>query len=195
MAVIASYSWLATSIGFPPHHAQHRSKERLLMSSAWLHKKISRRASIVAICVAVLVTIACLQVSLSIYESKIDGDTPEICRLYLEQSAFVHDHFGQLQEEHFLRSESTAFTQDPSSGTMGLYTFKISGTKAKGTLKMVWARELDSGALTVSVMNIVDEFPLSNPVKADDQKVAAPELSGLPNGQIALVVSGFERIR
>ena len=78
---------------------------------------------------------------------------------------------------------------------MGLYTFKISGTKAKGTLKMVWARELDSGALTVSVMNIVDEFPLSNPVEADDQKVAAPELSGLPDGQIALVFLGFEMMR
>jgi hypothetical protein len=165
------------------------------MSFAWLHKKISRRASIVAICLAILLTIACLQVSLSIYESKIDGDTPEICRLYLEQSAFVHDHFGKLREERFLRGESMTFTQDPSLGTMGLCTFKISGTKAKGTLKMVWARELDSGALTVSIMNIVDEFPLSNPVKADDQKGAAPEISGLPNGQMALVFSGFEMMR
>ena len=60
---------------------------------------------------------------------------------------------------------------------------------------MVWARELDSGALTVSVMNIVDEIPLSNPVEADDQKVAAPELSGLPNGQIALVFLSLEMTR
>ncbi len=72
------------------------------MSFAWLHKKISLRASIVAICVALLVTILFLQVGLSIYESKIDGDTPEICRLYLEQNAFVRDHFGQLHEERFV---------------------------------------------------------------------------------------------
>ena len=68
------------------------------MSFAWLHKKISHRASIVAICVAVLVTIACLQVSLSIYESKMDGDTPEICRLYLEQKAEIDDAMGRQAE-------------------------------------------------------------------------------------------------
>jgi hypothetical protein len=157
------------------------------MSFAWLHKKISLRASIVAICVAVLVTILFLQVGLSIYESKIDGDTPEICRLYLEQNAFVRDHFGQLHEERFVKGESASFIQDLNSGTLGLYTFKVSGTKATGILKMIWAREVGSGALTVSAINITDERPLSHPGDDHGPKEAEPRLSGLPSGLLAIV--------
>ncbi len=108
-----------------------------MISFEWLHKKISRGASIIAICVAVAVTIVCLEVCLAIYSSKINGDTPEICQLYLEQNDIVHDHFGELQEERFLKDESVTLVQDPNAGTVGLYTFRISGTKAKGTLKMV----------------------------------------------------------
>ena len=159
-----------------------------MMSSPWVHKKISLRFSIVAICVAVVVTIACLQTGLSFYESKINGDTPAICRLYLEQSAFVHDHFGALQEELFVKDESATIIQDQGSGTIGLYTFKVSGTKAKGTLKMVWAREVGNGALTVTAISITDEHPLSHPLTDHRPKEAAPQLSGLPNGPLAIVL-------
>ena len=157
------------------------------MSFAWLHKKISLRVSIVAICVTVLATIICLQLCLFIYESKINGDTPEICRLYLEQNAFVHDHFGELQEERFLKDESAAFIQEPNLGTLGLYTFKVTGTKAKGVLKMIWARELGNGALTVSAINITDEHPLSHPLTDHGPKEAEPRLSGLPTGPLAII--------
>ena len=157
------------------------------MSFAWLHKKISLKASIVAICVTVLVIIICLQVCLSIYESKINGDTPEICRLYLEQNGFVHDHFGELQEERFLKDESVAFIQEPNLGTLGLYAFKIIGTKEKGILNMIWARELGNGALTVSAMDITDEHPLSHPVTDQGPKEAEPRLSGLPTGPLAII--------
>ena len=157
------------------------------MSFAWLHKKISLRVSIVAICVTVLATIICLQLCLFIYESKINGDTPEICRLYLEQNAFVHDHFGELQEERFIKGESAAFIQEPNLGTLGLYTFKVTGTKAKGVLKMIWARELGNGALTVSAINITDEHPLSHPVTDHGTKEAEPRLSGLPTGPLATI--------
>jgi hypothetical protein len=157
------------------------------MSFAWLHKKISLRASIVAMCVAVLVTILFLQVGLSVYQSKIDGDTPEICRLYLEQNAFVHDHFGKLHEERFVKGESVSFIQDLNSGTVGLYTFKVSGTKATGFLKMIWVREVGSGALTVTTINITDERPLSHPVNDQSSKEVEPRLSGLPNGPLAIL--------
>jgi hypothetical protein len=160
----------------------------LMMSSPWVHKKISLRFSIVAICVAVVVTIACLQTGLSFYESKINGDTPAICRLYLEQSALVHDHFGAVQEELFVKDESATIIQDQGSGTIGLYTFKVSGTKAKGTLKMVWAREVGNGALTVTAISITDEHPLSHPLTDHRPKEAAPQLSGLPNGPLAIVL-------
>src|SRR5271166_2168746 len=157
------------------------------MSFAWLHKKISLRASIVAICVTVLATIICLKLCLFIYESKINGDTPEICQLYLEQNAFVHDHFGELQKERFLKDESAAFIQEPNLGTLGLYTFEVTGTKAKGLLKMIWARELRSGALTVSAINITDEHPLAHPVTDQGPKEAEPRLSGLPTGPLAII--------
>jgi hypothetical protein len=156
------------------------------MSFPWLHKKFSLRASIAAICVAVAITIVCLQVCLSIYESKINGETPAICRLYLEQNPMVHDHFGKLQEEFFLKDESAVLINDPNSGTQGLYTFRVTGTIAKGTLKMVWAREVGDGALTVTAISITDECPLSHPLTGQEPKEVAPELSGLPSGLIAI---------
>jgi hypothetical protein len=158
------------------------------MSLPWLHKKISLRASIAAICAAVAITIACLQVCLAIYESKINGDTPAICRLYLEQNPMVHHHFGKLQEELFLNDESTVFVNDPNSGTQGLYTFRVTGTKAKGTLKMIWAREVGDGALTVTVISITNQYPLSHPVIGQDRKEVAPVFSGLPGGPIAMAL-------
>jgi len=158
-----------------------------LISFKWLHKKISPRASIVAICVAVAVTIVCLEVCLVMYSSKINGNTPEICQLYLEQNDLVHDHFGKLQEERFLKDESVTLVQDPNAGTVGLYTFRISGTKAKGTLKMIWAREVGNGALTVNAINIIDELPLSHPLSEPGPKEIAPQPSGLPGGPLAIV--------
>jgi hypothetical protein len=147
------------------------------MSFLWLHQKVSLRASIAAICVAVAITIVCLQVCLSIYEYKINGDTPAICRLYLEQNPMVHDHFGELQEALFLKDESAVLVDDPNLGTQGLYTFRVIGSTAKGTLKMVWAREVGDGALTVTAISITDESPLSHPRTGPDPK--EPEPAGL----------------
>jgi hypothetical protein len=158
------------------------------MSVPWLHKKISLRASIAAICVAVTMTFVCLRVCLSIYESEINGDTPAICRLYLEQNPMVHDHFGVLQEEVFLKDESAVLVKDPHSGTQGLYTFRVTGTLAKGSLKMVWAREVGDGALTVSAISITDECPLLHPRVSHDPKEVAPQVSGLPSGPIAIAL-------
>jgi hypothetical protein len=156
------------------------------MSFPWLHQKVSVRATIVAICAALAITIVSLQVFLSVYEFKINGDTPAICRLYLEQNPMVHDHFGELQEELFLKEESAVLINDPNSGTQGLYTFRVTGTKAKGTLSMVWAREEGDGALTVTAIRITDERPLARPVAGHDLKEVAPQASGFPGGPIAI---------
>jgi hypothetical protein len=156
------------------------------MTFPWLHLKISLRASIVAICLAVAITLVCLQICLSIYESKINGDTPAICRLYLQQNPMVHDHFGKLQEELFLNDKSAVLINDPNSGTQGLYTFRVTGTIAKGTLNMVWAREAGDGALTVTTIRITDECPLLHPLTGHDLKEVAPQVSGLPSGPIAI---------
>jgi hypothetical protein len=158
-----------------------------LMFSAWLHKKISLKASIVAICASVVLTVTGLQVGFSLGESSKDGDTPEICRLYLEQSAFVHDHFGKLREESFVKDKSMATIQPPNPETVGLYTFKVSGTKAKGTLEMLWAREVGNGALTVTAIRITEESSYSQPLTSHGLKEAAPEHSGLPDGPLATV--------
>jgi hypothetical protein len=155
------------------------------MSFPVFDRKISLKASIVAICAAVAVTIVCLEVCLSIYESKINGDTPAICRLYLEQNSMVHDHFGKLREERFLKDESAVLVNDPNSGTEGLYTFGVTGTIAKGTLKMVWARDAGDGALTVTAIRITDESPLSHPLTDQNPENVAPQVPGLPSGPIA----------
>jgi hypothetical protein len=158
------------------------------MSFPSLHKKVSLGASIAAICVAVAITIVCLQVCLSIYESKINGDTPAICGLYLEQNPMVHDHFGELQEELFLKDESAVLINDPHSGRQGLYTFRVTGTIAKGTLKMVWAREAGDGALTVTAISITDECPLRQPLIGQNPKEVPPQVSGLSDGPIAIAL-------
>jgi hypothetical protein len=155
------------------------------MSFPWFHRKISVKTSVAAICVSVAAIIVCLEVCLSIYESKINGDTPAICRLYLEQNSMVHDHFGKLREERFLENESAIFINDPKLGTEGLYTFGVTGTIAKGILKMVWAREKGDGALTVTAIRITDEIPLSHPLTGHDPEDVAPQVSGFPSGPIA----------
>jgi hypothetical protein len=162
------------------------------MFFALLHKKISLQASIVAICVSVVLTVVSLQVGLPLVESSKDGDTPEICRVYLEQNSFVHDHFGQLREESFIKDKSMATIQPPNPETIGLYTFKVSGTKAKGTLEMLWAREVENGALTVTAIRITQESPYSEPLTSHGLKEAAPQYSGLPDGPLA-AVSAFAR--
>jgi hypothetical protein len=160
------------------------------MSFAWLHKKISIKAAIVAICGSVVFTIICLQVVLSLGESSKNGDTPEICRLYLEQNGFVHDHFGKLQEESFVKDKSVATIQPPNPDTVGLYTFRVSGTKAKGILEMLWAREVENGALTVTAIHITEESPYSQPVTSHGPKEAAPpQHSGSPGGPSATILS------
>ena len=156
------------------------------MSFPWLHQKISLRASIVVIGVAIAVTIVCLQICLFIYEYKINGDTPAICRLYLEQNPMVHEHFGELQEELFLKDQSAVLVDDPNSGKQGLYTFRVTGSIAKGTLKMIWAREVGDGALTVTAIRITDERPLSHPRIGPDPQEVVPQASDLPSGPIAI---------
>ena len=157
------------------------------MSFAWLHQKISLRTSIVSICAAVVISLIYLQICLSLSVSENDGDAPEICRLYLEQNGFVHDHFGRLQEALFVKDKSVAIIQKPNPDTVGLYTFKVSGTKAKGTLQMLWAREVGNGALTVNAINITEESPYSRPITGHGPKKAAPQISGLPEGPLAIV--------
>jgi hypothetical protein len=156
------------------------------MSFPWLHQKISLRASIVVIGVAIAVTIVCLQICLFIYDYKIDGDTPAICRLYLEQNPMVHEHFGELQEELFLKDQSAVLVDDANSGKQGLYTFRVTGSIAKGTLKMIWAREVGDGALTVTAIRITDERPLLHPRIGPDPQEAVPQVSDLPRGPIAI---------
>ncbi|HXC61252.1 MAG TPA: hypothetical protein VNV63_01135 [Nitrospiria bacterium] len=157
------------------------------MSFAWLHQKISLRTSIVSICAAVVITLIYLQICLSLSVSENDGDAPEICRLYLEQNGFVHDHFGRLQEALFVKDKSVAIIQKPNPGTVGLYTFRVSGTKAKGTLQMLWDREVGNGALTVNAINITEESPYSRPITGHGPKTAAPQISVLPEGPLAIV--------
>ena len=152
------------------------------MSFAWLHKKISLKASIVAICGSVVFTIISLQVGLCLGEPSKDGDTPEICRLYLEQNGFVHDHFGRLQEALFVKDKSVAIIQKPNPGTVGLYTFRVSGTKAKGTLQMLWDREVGNGALTVNAINITEESPYSRPITGHGPSYVPWRFAGVTSG-------------
>ena len=158
------------------------------MSFAWLHKKISLKASILAICASVVFTIISLQVLLSLGQPGKDGDTPEICQIYLEQNGFVHDHFGKLREESFVKNKSIATIQPPNPETVGIYTFKVLGTKAKGTLELLWTREVGNGALTVTAIRITEESPYSQPLTSHGPKEAAPKYSGRPDGPLAIVL-------
>ena len=114
-------------------------------------------------------------------------------RQYLEQNSFVHDHFGRLREESFVKDKSISTVQPPNPETIGLYTFKVSGTKAKGTLEMLWAREVENGALTVTAIRIT-EGPYSHPLTSHGLKEVAPRYSGLPDGPLA-TLSAFARYR
>ena len=97
MAAPVDYSGLTISAGSRFFRLTIPDLSRIdlvFMFFAWLHEKISLKTSIVAICASGCVPLSGLQVSLSLGEPSKDGDTPKICRLYLEQNSFVHDHFG-----------------------------------------------------------------------------------------------------
>jgi hypothetical protein len=98
----------------------------------------------------------------------------------------VHEHFGELEEELFLKDQSAVLVDDPNSGKQGLYTFRVTGSIAKGTLKMIWAREVGDGALTVTAIRITDERPLLHPRIGPDPQEAVPQVSDLPRGPIAI---------
>ena len=110
------------------------------------------------------------------YLRRINPDTPEICRLYIHQNGLVRDHFGALSEENFIPAQSVVY-QD-IRGSAGMYAFSVSGTQAKGALKMLLDQGSGraNGALILNAIGITEEQPLKNPLA--QPKGPAHELSG-----------------
>lgn len=94
-------------------------------------------------------------------QASVDGDTPETCRIYLEQNAFVIEHFGQLRQKRFQPDQSCAYADDERDGaTGGVYTYSVAGTHAQGVIKLVWTRAPGpNGCLHVPYLQILKSEP------------------------------------
>ena len=94
-------------------------------------------------------------------QKSVDGDTPETCRIYLEQNAFVIEHFGRLRQEHFRPGESCAYVDERQEGLIkGVYTYAIVGSDAQGIVRLVWTRTAGpNGCLSVPYLQILQRTP------------------------------------
>lgn len=95
-------------------------------------------------------------------QARLHGDTPEVCRVSLEQNAFVIKNFGHLREERFQAGESCAFRDQRHHGcTQGVYTYVVYGSQAEGVIKAAWIREPGAnGSLYVIYLQILGRRPV-----------------------------------
>lgn len=118
-------------------------------------------------------------------QGNLHGDTPEICRISLEQNPFVIKNFGHLREERFRAGESCAFADPKYHGcTEGIYTYAVSGSRAEGVIKAVWMREPGAnGSLYIISLQIVGRRPAtmvpSSPVTPVERR-AKPDFPRTP---------------
>jgi len=94
-------------------------------------------------------------------QARLHGDTPEVCRVILEQNSFVIRNFGRLREERFQAGESCVFPDLKHRGcTEGVYTYAVYGSRAEGVIKATWLREPGAnGSLYIIALQIVGRQP------------------------------------
>lgn len=97
----------------------------------------------------------------NLQQARLQGDTPEVCRIILEQNPFMIRHFGHLREERFQAGESCVFEDQAHRGcTNGVYTYTVCGTRAEGIIKAAWMREPGTnGSFYIISLQIVRRRP------------------------------------
>jgi hypothetical protein len=97
----------------------------------------------------------------SLEQARLHGDTPEVCRVILEQNSFVIKHFGHLREERFQAGESCVFADQNHRGcTEGVYTYAVYGSRAEGVIQAAWMREPGAnGSLYIISLQILRQRP------------------------------------
>lgn len=122
----------------------------------------------------------------------VERDTPQVCQVYLEQNAFVLQHFGRLRHERFKANESCAFVDGELGGcTQGVYTYAIIGSRAEGVVQLAWIREPGSkGSLLVPYLQIMEQRSTTRL-----QPVSASPHGLVPATRGGLIYSGPIRLR
>ena len=94
-------------------------------------------------------------------QARLHGDTPDVCRVVLEQNAFMIKNFGHLREERFQAGESCVFEEQKHRGcTEGVYTYAVYGSRAEGIIKAAWMREPGAnGSLYIISLQILRRRP------------------------------------
>jgi hypothetical protein len=163
----------------------------LSLRSILLHRISTPAASVIAglcgsVCLAIISGSYCVNRLL------VDRDTPEVCEVYLEQNAFVLQHFGRLHRESFKANESCAFLDGKLGGcTVGVYTYAIAGSRAEGVVQLAWIREPGlQGSLLVPYLQIMEHRSTTGP-----RPVAASPRTLAPVTRRALLYSGPVRLR
>lgn len=119
-------------------------------------------------------------------QASVQGDTPEICGISLEQNPFMIKNFGHLREERFQPGESCAFPDPKHRGcTEGLYTYAVYGSQAEGVIKAVWIREPGAnGSLYIISLQIVGRRPATMVVPSSPatpvERRGGPNAPGAP---------------
>jgi hypothetical protein len=98
----------------------------------------------------------------NLQQARLHGNTPEVCRVILEQNPFIIKHFGHLREERFQAGESCVFPDHEHRGrTEGVYTYAVYGSRAEGIIKAAWMREPGAnGSLYIISLQVLGRRPV-----------------------------------
>lgn len=124
-------------------------------------------------------------------QARLHGNTPEVCRVILEQNPFMIRQFGHLREERFQAGESCVFEDQEHRGcTEGVYTYAVCGSRAEGAIKAAWMREPGAnGSLYIISLQILRRRPIgivpSRPVTPVERRgrPASPLVPEGPTGE------------
>jgi len=162
-----------------------------LSFSSFLHHRVSGPVALSVIAGSVMLLAIAFWGLNSLQEARLHGDTPEVCRIILEQNPLLIKRFGHLREERFQAGESCVFADPAHRGcTEGVYTYAVCGSRAEGIIKAAWVREPGAnGSLYILSLQILGQRPVgigpSHPATPVERRFrpAPPLVPGGPVGE------------
>ncbi len=153
---------------------------------AWFLRRMPARAVTSFFCLTAALSAVATVGWCTVQRVKVDRDTPAICRIYLEQDAFTLGHFGHLRAEEFQSDESVSF-EETAGVTRGVYTYLVTGTRAKGKVRMAWVREAgEGGSLQVDAIEVLRLQKLPR-VQGEGRTAPVSRHPGQGRGDLSLV--------
>jgi hypothetical protein len=159
----------------------------ILPFASFFHRQVSKPAALSMIAGSVMLLAIAAWGWSELEQARLHGDTPEVCRVILEQNPFMIKNFGHLREERFQAGESCAFQDQQHHGcTEGVYTYAVYGSQAEGVIKAAWIREPGAnGSLYIISLQVLGRRPVGSlppPAVTPVERPCTPASRSAPEG-------------